>query len=89
MKLKLLANGTLLSLGLTVQSQANTPPEKITATPVISSYATTKYPIVFSHGMTGFIRIGTDALGLDYWYQILPDLARNGGNIWATRVSTI
>lgn len=51
------------------------------------SYAKTKYPIVFNHGMSGFIRIGTDDLGLDYWYQILPDLARNGGNVWATRVS--
>ena len=52
-----------------------------------SNYAQTKYPIVFNHGMSGFIRIGTDDLGLDYWYQILPDLARNGGNVWATRVS--
>lgn len=86
MKFKLLAASTLLSLGFTVQSQANTPPEKISAT-TISTYAKTRYPIVFSHGMTGFIRIGTDTLGVDYWYQILPDLARNGGNIWATRVS--
>lgn len=37
--------------------------------------------------MAGFNRVGTDTLGLDYWYQILPDLARNGGNVWATRVS--
>lgn len=37
--------------------------------------------------MSGFIRIGTDQLGLDYWYQILPDLARNGSDVWATRVS--
>lgn len=35
----------------------------------------------------GFIQIGTDQFGLDYWYQILPDLARNGANVWATRVS--
>ena len=52
-----------------------------------SSYAKTKYPIVFSHGMAGFITVGTDQFGLDYWYQILPDLARNGANVWATRVS--
>lgn len=52
-----------------------------------TSYAQTKYPVVFNHGMSGFIRIGTDDLGLDYWYQILPDLARNGANVWATRVS--
>lgn len=53
----------------------------------ISSYAKTKYPIVFSHGMAGFIQVGSDQFGLDYWYQILPDLARNGANVWATRVS--
>jgi len=54
---------------------------------VVSNYAKTQYPIVFAHGMAGFIRIGTDQFGLDYWYQILPDLARNGGNVWPTRVS--
>lgn len=59
---------------------------QITAT-ASNNYAQTKYPIVFNHGMSGFVRIGTDDLGLDYWYQILPDLARNGWNVWATRVS--
>ena len=54
---------------------------------VISSYAKTQYPLVFAHGMGGWIRAGTDELGVDYWYQILPDLARNGANVWATRVS--
>lgn len=54
---------------------------------VTSSYAKTQYPLVFAHGMGGWIRAGTDELGVDYWYQILPDLARNGGNVWATRVS--
>lgn len=54
---------------------------------VSSQYAKTKYPIVFSHGMSGFITLGTDNFGLDYWYQILPDLARHGSNVWATRVS--
>src|SRR5690606_19353164 len=44
-------------------------------------------PVVFSHGMSGFITVGTDDFGLDYFYQILPDLARNGANVWATRVS--
>ena len=52
-----------------------------------SSYAKTKYPVVFSHGMAGFITVGTNDFGLDYFYQILPDLARNGANVWATRVS--
>ena len=54
---------------------------------VSSSYAKTQYPVVFSHGMSGFITVGTDNFGLDYFYQILPDLARNGANVWATRVS--
>lgn len=48
---------------------------------------TNQISIGFNHGMAGFNRVGTDTLGLDYWYQILPDLARNGGNVWATRVS--
>lgn len=60
---------------------------QITERFVTSSYAKTKYPLVFAHGMGGWIRAGTDELGVDYWYQILPDIARNGGNVWATRVS--
>jgi len=60
--------------------------QKVTVSKVNSDYAKTKYPVVFVHGMAGFIRVG-DVLGLDYWYQILPDLARNGANTWATRVS--
>ena len=60
--------------------------QKVTVSKVNSDYAKTKYPVVFVHGMAGFIRAG-DVLGLDYWYQILPDLARNGTNTWATRVS--
>ena len=66
--------------------QAATQAKQVTAK-ASSSYAKTKYPIVFTHGMAGFITVGTDQFGLDYWYQILPDLARNGANIWATRVS--
>lgn len=53
----------------------------------LSSYAKTKYPIVFNHGMAGFITLGTNQFGVDYWYQILPSLARNGANTWATQVS--
>lgn len=60
---------------------------QITDKRVTSTYAKTKYPLVFAHGMGGWIRAGTDELGVDYWYQILPDLARNGANVWATRVS--
>ena len=45
---------------------------------VISDYAKTKYPLVFVHGMFGFNRLGSAEFGLDYWYQVLPDLAKNG-----------
>lgn len=68
-----------------IASQAS----QVTVKKASNSYAKTKYPIVFNHGMAGFIRVGTDSFGLDYWYQILPDLARNGANVWATRVSPL
>ncbi len=84
MKNKLIISALLATSALTSVQASNV--SQVTAK-ASSSYAKTKYPIVFNHGMSGFIRIGTDDLGLDYWYQILPDLARNGGNVWATRVS--
>ena len=43
--------------------------QKVTASKVNSDYAKTKYPLVFAHGDGGFSRIGTDTLGVDYWYQ--------------------
>ena len=49
----------------------------------ISNYAQTKYPMVFAHGLFGFGSV----IGVDYFYQILPDLARNGGNVWSASVS--
>ena len=67
--------------------------EPISVKPVTSNswfktdYAKTKYPIVFAHGLTGFIRLGTESFGLDYFHQILPDLAKNGASPWPTRVS--
>lgn len=60
-----------------IQAKANTS----------NTYAKTQYPIVLTPGMGAFTRIGTDAFGMDYWYGITPDLARNGANVWATRVS--
>lgn len=54
-----------------------------------NTYAKTKYPIVFVHGMFGFTRLGTDTFGMDYWYQILPDLANNGATVYATQVSPL
>ena len=50
-----------------------------------TTYAQTKYPIVFAHGLFGFGSV----VGIDYFYGILPDLARNGANVWATQVSTM
>ena len=86
MKYGLLIAGLLSTCVLsTPQTQASA--SQIQAKYVTSNYAKTKYPLVFAHGMGGWIRAGTDELGVDYWYQILPDLARNGANAWATRVS--
>lgn len=86
MKYGLLIAASIAALGLNTASATSTQAKQYTAK-VTSKYAATKYPIVFGHGMAGFIQIGNDPFGLDYWYQILPDLARNGGNVWATRVS--
>lgn len=61
--------------------------QQVNAKYVTSDYAQTQYPIVFNHGMAGFDRLGAAQFGIDYWYQILPDLARNGASVWATRVS--
>lgn len=77
---------SLLMAATCFTAHASTQASQVTSK-ASSQYAKTKYPIVFSHGMAGFIRVGTDQFGLDYWYQILPDLARNGANVWATRVS--
>lgn len=77
---------SLLMAATCFTAHASTQASQVTAK-ASSQYAKTKYPIVFSHGMAGFIQVGTDQFGLDYWYQILPDLARNGANVWATRVS--
>ena len=39
--------------------------------------------------MFGFSRLGTASLGIDYFYQVLPDLARNGSTVFATQVSPL
>lgn len=85
MKYGVLTTGLLMAAAC-FTAHASTQASQVTAK-ASSQYAKTKYPIVFSHGMAGFIRVGTDQFGLDYWYQILPDLTRNGANVWATRVS--
>ena len=55
----------------------------------ISNYAQTQYPIVFNHGMFGFERLSIGHIGIDYFYQILPDLKRNGAIAFASQVSPL
>ncbi|QSQ97190.1 triacylglycerol lipase [Acinetobacter indicus] len=86
MKYGLITAACIAAMTMTT-AQANSTQAKQYTAKASTQYAKTKYPIVFGHGMAGFIQIGSDPFGLDYWYQILPDLARNGANVWATRVS--
>ncbi|NHB58065.1 lipase family alpha/beta hydrolase [Acinetobacter shaoyimingii] len=54
-----------------------------------SDYAQTKYPLFFIHGMFGFSKLGLEKFGVDYWYQILPDLKRNGAQVFASQLSPL
>ena len=86
-KAQLCAASTCLALAFTTsQTQA-----AASATQVVekakSDYAKTKFPILMVHGWLGWSRIGTDTIGLDYWYQILPDMARNGSTVFAAQLS--
>lgn len=54
-----------------------------------ATYAKTKNPIVMVPGMFGFTRLGTSAFGMDYFYQVLPDLARNGATAFTAQVSPL
>ncbi|WP_445114856.1 lipase family alpha/beta hydrolase [Acinetobacter sp. WZC-1] len=65
---------------LLIKAQANT---------VKSDYAQTRYPMVMVHGLIGFSRLGGNPFGVDYWYQILPDLTSNGATVYATQVSPV
>lgn len=91
MKLPTLVAGTIAATYLLVSpvyaSSSDTHARQSVSSFVTSNYAKTKYPIVFNHGMLGFNRIGLDSFGVDYFYQVLPNLARNGANVWASRVS--
>ena len=89
MKLTMNALGIGLIIGLSTMSASASGLQKVSANYVSSDYAKTKYPIVFNHGMFGFTRLGTQSFGMDYFYQILPDLARNGANVYATQVSPL
>lgn len=63
--------------------------QKATSNYVIDQYSKTKYPIVFAHGMFGFNRLGSAVFGIDYWHQVLPDLARHGAIAYATQYSPL
>lgn len=49
----------------------------------LSTYAKTRYPIVFAHGMSGFGHIGP----IEYWYGIPGDLRNNGATVYVTQES--
>jgi len=71
-----LFNSLAIALGLSV----------VASTPALAAttYAQTKYPIVFAHGMAGFAKVGP----LDYWYGIPSDLTNNGARVYLTTVSS-
>lgn len=79
----------ILSTTFTIQAQATKEIKDLafqtTVAKPSSKYAETQYPIVLAHGLFGFGRL----VGIDYFYGIAPDLARNGANIWTTQVSTM
>lgn len=88
MKFKMNALGIALILGLSTMTASASGLQTVTAKSN-SDYAKTKYPIVFNHGMFGFTRLGPSSFGVDYFYQVLPDLARNGAKVYATQVSPL
>lgn len=80
---------TALSISLAtvfVKTHAAVSPTQVN-TKAVSKYAQTTYPILMVHGWLGWQRIGTNTIGLDYWYQILPDMARNGSTVFAAQLS--
>ncbi len=89
MKRKMSLLGLGLICGLTAINAQASGLQKVTASYVNSDYAKTKYPLVFTHGMFGFSRLGTASFGVDYYYQVLPDLVRNGANVFMTQVSPL
>lgn len=84
-----LLNTLLLSLALisTVQASGMI---QVKPSYISSNYAQTKYPIIMAHGFAlGFSRIGTTNFGLDQFYQITPDLARNGASLFVAQMSPV
>lgn len=85
-KLASLATAASLAIGLSCSTQAAPSVLQVTEK-AKSTYSKTKYPILMVHGWLGWSKIGTDTIGLDYWYQILPDMARNGSTVFAAQLS--
>ena len=60
------------------------------ATQAHSNYAKTQFPILLVHGFgLGFSRIGNDLAGIDQFYQIPSDLARNGASVFVAEISIV
>ena len=89
MKFKINIFALSLIIGLSSMTASASGLQTVNPRYVSSNYAKTKYPIVFNHGMFGFTRLGPSSFGIDYFYQILPDLARNGAKVYATQVSPL
>lgn len=89
MNKKTLCGALLLSMGCFSTAQAAAGLQQGTSASVADHYAETQYPIVFVHGMFGFNRLGSAAFGLDYWYQVLPDLARHKAAVFASQISPL
>lgn len=89
MKKRWFISGLLSTLILSFTSTHASGIQQVKASYVASNYAKTQYPIVLVHGLIGFDRVGLDTFGLDYWYQIGPDLTRNGAHLYMAKVSPV
>ena len=88
LKTTIFASCCVVTVGLSSSLQAAPKVLQINQkVPATSDYAKTNYPILMVHGWLGWSKIGTNTIGMDYWYQILPDLARNGANVFAAQLS--
>ncbi|MFC3902991.1 triacylglycerol lipase [Acinetobacter marinus] len=88
LNVKQIASIATLSLGIAMSSTGHSAVSSPNVT-IKGTYAKTQYPILFVHGMFGFDTLGTDTFGMDYFYQVLPDLARNGATTYAAQVSPL
>ncbi|NWK72848.1 triacylglycerol lipase [Acinetobacter sp. SwsAc6] len=85
-KMASLATLATFTMGITATTQAAPSVLQVKET-AKSDYAKTKYPILMVHGWLGWSRIGNESFNIDYWYQILPDMARNGSTVFAAQLS--